>query len=80
MTDTNFVSVIKATAFSANGTKEEFLAFLSVAEQYGLNPLTKEFMPFQKRAAAFNPSCPSMAGRTSSTATRNLTAWSSLTN
>lgn len=40
---------VKATAFSGKGTNEEFIAFLVVADQYGLNPFTREIFAFPKQ-------------------------------
>lgn len=41
------VASIKATAFK--GTDDEFLAFMVVADQYKLNPFTREIFAFPKR-------------------------------
>lgn len=41
------VASIKATAFK--GTDDEFLAFMVVADQYGLNPFLREIFAFPKR-------------------------------
>lgn len=44
-----FESTIKATIFDGKGTREQFAAFLLVAKQYDLNPLTKEIYAFPGR-------------------------------
>ncbi len=44
-----FESTIKATIFDGKGTREQFAAFLLVAKQYDLNPLTKEIYAFPSR-------------------------------
>lgn len=49
-----FLNSVKATAFSGKGTEEEFIAFLVVADQYGLNPFTKEIFAFPKRGGGIS--------------------------
>ena len=44
-----FEATIKATIFDGKGTREQFAAFLLVAKQYDLNPLTKEIYAFPGR-------------------------------
>jgi phage recombination protein Bet len=43
-----FISTVMRTCFDVEVTKEQFLAFLLVANEYGLNPLTKEIHGFAK--------------------------------
>lgn len=43
-----FEAVIKETVMPGNVKNEEFVAFLSVAKEYDLNPLTKEIYAFAK--------------------------------
>jgi len=43
-----FISTVMRTCFSTQVTKEQFLAFLMVAKEYDLNPLTKEIYGFPK--------------------------------
>ncbi|NBV06630.1 MAG: phage recombination protein Bet [Proteobacteria bacterium] len=43
-----FEAVIKETVMAGNVKNEEFVAFLSVAKEYDLNPLTKEIYAFAK--------------------------------
>ena len=43
-----FVSTVMRMCFDVQITKEQFLAFLLVANEYGLNPLTKEIHGFAK--------------------------------
>lgn len=43
-----FEAVIKETVMSGNVKNEEFVAFLSVAKEYDLNPLTKQIYAFAK--------------------------------
>lgn len=49
-----FLNAVKATAFNGKGTEEEFIAFLVVADQYGLNPFTKEIFAFPKRGGGIS--------------------------
>lgn len=49
LSETAYLSTIKATVFpqkGASATNEQLAAFLLVAKQYGLNPLTKEIYAF----------------------------------
>lgn len=50
-----FAAAIKATCMPANTTNEEFAAFLMVANQYGLNPLTREIYAFPKKGGGIQP-------------------------
>jgi phage recombination protein Bet len=44
-----FEQTLRATVFPNNGTVEQFAAFLLVAKQYDLNPITKEIYAFPSR-------------------------------
>lgn len=44
-----FLSTVMRTCFDVQITKEQFLAFLMVAKEYQLNPLTKEIYGFASR-------------------------------
>ena len=50
-----FERTLRATVFPGNGTVEEFAAFLLVAKEYGLNPVTKEIYAFPKRGGGIVP-------------------------
>lgn len=50
-----FADTLCATVFPKEGTNEEFLAFLLVANEYGLNPLTKEIYAFPKKGGGIQP-------------------------
>lgn len=43
-----FISTVMRQCFDVEVTKEQFLSFLMVANEYGLNPLTKEIHGFAK--------------------------------
>lgn len=43
------MTTLRATAFSGNVSNEQMMALLIVAEQYGLNPWTKEIYAFPSR-------------------------------
>ncbi|MBX8812736.1 phage recombination protein Bet [Ochrobactrum sp. MR34] len=49
MEPTEFVSAIKATVIKGDCSNEQFAAFLMVAKEYKLNPLTKEIYAFPDR-------------------------------
>lgn len=53
MERTAFEAVIKETVMSGNVKNEEFVAFLSVAKEYDLNPLTKQIYAFAKGGKVF---------------------------
>ena len=44
-----FEATLRATVFPANGSREDFAAFLVVANEHQLNPLTKEIYAYPKR-------------------------------
>lgn len=49
------VPVLKATAFSGDATEAQFVALLVVANQYGLNPFTKEIYAFPDKQNGIVP-------------------------
>jgi phage recombination protein Bet len=51
----HFCDTICATVFPREGTNEEFMAFLLVAREYGLNPITKEIYAFPKKGGGIQP-------------------------
>lgn len=53
-----FEQTLRATVFPANGTKEQFAAFLLVAKEYYLNPLLKEIYAFPARNGGIQPIVP----------------------
>jgi phage recombination protein Bet len=50
-----FKDVIKATVMPGNATNEQMAAFLLVANQYGLNPVTKEIHAFPAKGGGVTP-------------------------
>lgn len=50
-----FEATVLAICMPANSTREEFAAFLLVAKEYHLNPLTKEIYAFPKRGGGIVP-------------------------
>ncbi len=50
-----FERTLRATVFPANAPAEEFAAFLLVAKEYKLNPITKEIYAFPKRGGGIVP-------------------------
>ncbi|WP_412058577.1 recombinase RecT [Bartonella sp. DGB2] len=50
-----FRQTIMKTCMTGNIAAEEFAAFISVANTYGLNPLTKEIYAFPKRGGGITP-------------------------
>lgn len=55
MEPTPFEATVRAICMPANSTREEFAAFLLVAKEYRLNPLTKEIYAFPKRGGGIVP-------------------------
>ncbi|MEN7471294.1 recombinase RecT, partial [Providencia stuartii] len=45
----DLIQTLKSTAFKAEATEQQFLALLIVANQYNLNPWTKEIYAFPDR-------------------------------
>ena len=50
-----FEATVRHTCGCAGATKEEFAAFLLVANEYGLNPVTKEIYAFPKKGGGIQP-------------------------
>jgi phage recombination protein Bet len=50
-----FEQTLRGTVFPAAGTREQFAAFLIVANQYGLNPVTKEIYAFPAKGGGIVP-------------------------
>ena len=69
--------ILKATVFKGPATDAQMTALCVVAQQYGLNPFTRELYAFPTATTALFRWSALTAGRGSSTTTRNLTAWTS---
>lgn len=50
-----FESTLKATVVPSNISNEQFAAFLLVAKQYNLNPITKEIYAFPSKSGGIQP-------------------------
>lgn len=50
-----FEATLRATVVPPNTSKEQFAAFLLVAKQYGLNPITKEIYAFPTKSGGIQP-------------------------
>lgn len=50
-----FEATLRATVCKGNVSREEFAAFLLVAKEYGLNPLTKELYAFPAKGGGIQP-------------------------
>ena len=50
-----FEQTVRATCGCAGATREEFAAFLLVANEYGLNPVTREIYAFPKKGGGIQP-------------------------
>lgn len=50
-----FVDTLRATVVPPKATNEEFAAFLMVAKEYSLNPITKEIYAFPKQGGGIQP-------------------------
>lgn len=50
-----FEATLRATVVPPNTSKEQFAAFLLVAKQYGLNPVTKEIYAFPTKGGGIQP-------------------------
>jgi phage recombination protein Bet len=50
-----FEATVRATCGCTGATKEEFAAFLLVAHEYGLNPVTREIYAFPKKGGGVQP-------------------------
>lgn len=55
MEPASFAATVRATCMPANSTDEEFAAFLLVAHQHGLNPVTREIYAFPKKGGGIQP-------------------------
>jgi phage recombination protein Bet len=44
-----YASTVMKTCFSGNTTPEQFMAFLMIAREHGLNPITREIFAFESR-------------------------------
>lgn len=58
MEPAQFAATLKATVVPPNTSNEEFAAFLVVAREYDLNPLTKEIYAFPKKGGGIQPIVP----------------------
>lgn len=50
-----FADTVKATCMPNTASNEEFAAFLMVAKEYGLNPITREIYAFPKKGGGVQP-------------------------
>jgi phage recombination protein Bet len=50
-----FADTVRTTCMPATATNEEFAAFLMVAKQYDLNPVTREIYAFPKKGGGIQP-------------------------
>ncbi|MBN6819577.1 recombinase RecT [Methylobacterium organophilum] len=50
-----FEATLRGTVFPGNGTREEFAAFLLVAREYRLNPITRQIYAFPKKGGGIIP-------------------------
>lgn len=50
-----FSDTLRGTVVPKNATNEEFAAFLMVAREYNLNPITKEIFAFPKQGGGIQP-------------------------
>lgn len=50
-----FEATLRGTIFPSNGTREEFAAFLVVAHEYRLNPITRQIYAFPKKGGGIVP-------------------------
>lgn len=55
MEPTLFANTVRATCMPATATNEEFAAFLMVAKEYDLNPVTREIYAFPKKGGGIQP-------------------------
>ena len=55
MDPVNFARTVKATCMPPNASDEDFAAFLMVAHQHGLNPVTREIYAFPKKGGGVQP-------------------------
>ncbi len=69
------ITTLRQTAFKGDASDAQFIALLIVANQYGLNPWTKEIYAFPDKQNGIVPVVGMMAGPASSTKTSSLMAW-----
>lgn len=50
-----FADTVRVTCMPANSSNEEFAAFLMAAQQYDLNPITREIYAFPKKGGGIQP-------------------------
>lgn len=50
-----FANTVRATCLPDKASNEEFAAFLMVAKEYGLNPITREIYAFPKKGGGIQP-------------------------
>lgn len=50
-----FEATVRGTCGCSGATREEFTAFIAVAHEYGLNPLTREIYAFPKKGGGIQP-------------------------
>lgn len=55
MDPSQFAKTVRATCMPGTASDEEFAAFLMVAKQYDLNPITKEIYAFPKKGGGIQP-------------------------
>lgn len=55
MSPQEFEKTLRATVVPANTTAEQFAAFIMVANEYGLNPVTKEIYAFPSQRGGIQP-------------------------
>lgn len=55
MDPAQFAKTVRATCMPGNASDEEFAAFLMVAKQYDLNPVTREIYAFPKKGGGIQP-------------------------
>ena len=73
---TGLIDTLKATAFKGQVSDAQMTALMVVANQYGLNPWTREIYAFPDKNNGIVPVVGWMAGAGSSTATSSSTGWS----
>ena len=55
MDPVQFANTVRATCLPREASNEEFAAFLMVAKEYGLNPITREIYAFPKKGGGIQP-------------------------
>ncbi|STH08872.1 bacteriophage recombination protein [Escherichia coli] len=69
------ITTLRQTAFKGDASDAQFIALLIVANQYGLNPWTKEIYAFPDKQNGIVPVVALMAGPASSMKTSSLMVW-----